>query len=233
MTTPDRDPAPLEELLAGHALGDLDEAEREQVQRLLRADPSLRERVEELSTTLQLLPLALGGEERPPARLRRRLLAAAQEGRPRLRLPPPRWGTLVTAAMACALVVMGVQVRQLRLQLAQRQEAGEAASRILVLHGNGGDARTAAQVLVHTDRGHNTLVVRGLPPAPPRHVYRLWADVEGRTVGCVRFLPDDQGQVAMPIPSEPSGSARSLRITLEPLVPDGERPHGPALLTTI
>jgi hypothetical protein len=87
-------------------------------------------------------------------------------------------------------------------------------------------------VVVNPGQNHNLLLVRGLPPAPPAHVYRLWANVNGRTKGCVRFVPNADGSVAMPIPTQPSSEAQSLSITLEPLHPDGSTPDGPRLLTS-
>ncbi|MEA5412974.1 hypothetical protein VB737_14475, partial [Synechococcus sp. BA-120 BA3] len=71
---PTSDPAGIDALLAGHALGDLEESEREQLAMLLRERPELRQRLEEFSTTLELLPLALPATAVPPPALRRRLL---------------------------------------------------------------------------------------------------------------------------------------------------------------
>jgi hypothetical protein len=49
----------------------------------------------------------------------------------------------------------------------------------------------------------------------------------------VRFVPNADGSVAMPIPTQPSSEAQSLSITLEPLHPDGSTPDGPRLLTSV
>ena len=64
----------IDALLAGHVLGDLDAAEREQLAHLLRQRPELQQRLDEFRTTLEVLPLALPDQEEPPARLRQRLL---------------------------------------------------------------------------------------------------------------------------------------------------------------
>jgi anti-sigma factor RsiW len=75
MSHPDQpSAAAIDALLAGHALGDLDDGERQQLAALLRQRPELRSRLDEFSTTLDLLPLALPATAGPPARLRRRLL---------------------------------------------------------------------------------------------------------------------------------------------------------------
>jgi hypothetical protein len=146
--------------------------------------------------------------------------------------------------MACALVALGSQVVQLRGEMAElrRNPAAPAAtalepalqaSRTLPLRGTAGHPQLSGQVVVNPDQTHNLLVISGLPPAPPSHVYRLWANVGGATKGCVRFVPDAAGRVEMPIPSHPSSEARSLSITLEPLRTDGTEPDGPQLLTSV
>ena len=62
----------IDELLAGHALGDLAPEDCEQVERLIRNNPALKERLEEFRASLQLLPLALpiNGEASPDLRER-------------------------------------------------------------------------------------------------------------------------------------------------------------------
>lgn len=243
MSAPDLTPptgSALDELLAGHALGDLDEAEQAELQRHLAADPSLQVRLDELTTTLQLLPLALPNQELPPARLRRRLLkpAAPAPARPAA-TAPPRWAGVAMAAMAGALVLMGVQVQQLRHQLAERPPAAGAAgdplpvSRTMALKGMTPSGAVSGQVVVQADQGYNLLRLKGLPAPPPQHAYRLWAEVDGRQVGCVQFVPDLAGTVAMPIPTEPSSSASKLSISLEPLRPGGDQPRGPRVLTSV
>ncbi len=237
-----------DELLAGYVLGDLDEREREQLRDALASDPSLQRQLDELRLTLELLPLALP-DAAPPRRLRQRLLRAEQQRQPQAGVedrPPwrPRPGQLGLAAMACALVALGGQVVQLRGEMAdlRRNPAAPAAtalepalqaSRTLPLRGTDGHPQLSGQVVVNPGQTHNLLVISGLPPAPPSHVYRLWANVGGATKGCVRFVPNAAGRVEMPIPSHPSSEARSLSITLEPLRTDGTKPDGPQLLTSV
>jgi len=229
----------IDELLAGHVLGDLDEGERQQLREALAGDPQLQGQLDELRLTLELLPMALPDAAPPPARLRRRLLHAEQNRlEPRAEPRGRRWSLrpaqLGMAAMACALVALGSQVVQLRGEMAGLRQATPAtASRTLALRGTAGHAEISGEVVVNPGRGPNLLLVRGLPPAPPAHVYRLWANVNGRTKGCVRFVPAADGSVTMAIPTQPTSGAQALSITLEPLHSDGSTPDGPRMLTSV
>jgi hypothetical protein len=86
-------------------------------------------------------------------------------------------------------------------------------------------------VVVMANSNNNLLILNNLPAPPPHHVYRLWATVDGQTVGCVAFVPTAQGHVAMPIPPMPSNLASAIRVTLE-ADPTGTVPHGPMVLST-
>ena len=240
------DQHPLDELLAGYVLGDLDETELQQLRAALAEDPSLQTQLDELRVTLSLLPLAIPAGETPPPRLRHAVLK--QEHGP-LGYPPKRqwtWrlgGTQIgMAAMACAVLVMGLQVVQLRSEVARQRSNGPTlpdlnadvrVSRTVQLRGQQGQSTISGQMVVNAASGYNFLLIRGLPPAPPNHVYRLWAEVDGKSVGCVRFVPNADGIVSMPIPSEPSSHAKALSINLEPLRPDDSKPNGPQVLTSV
>ncbi len=67
-------------------------------------------------------------------------------------------------------IPLGTLVVQLR---------GEVASlrRTLPLRGTEGHGGISGEVVVNPAQGHNLLLIRELPPAPPTHVYRLWANV--------------------------------------------------------
>ncbi|MFM7676426.1 MAG: anti-sigma factor domain-containing protein [Synechococcus sp.] len=246
---PQRDPD-LEALLAGHALGDLDSEECARLEALLEQEPSLRARLEEYRTTLQLLPLALPAQEAPPARLRRRLLARSPVASPTPRREvasareSPRLGRLlVPALLGLAVLGLGLQLHDTRQQLALLQRrlgdptppaapAGDLrVARHLNLVGAAPGVKASGEVMVTGNATHNVLMLNDLPPPPPGHVYRLWADVDGRTVGCVSFVPTEQGHVGMLIPPLPTSRARSLRVSVEP-DPLGTAPRGPLVLTS-
>ena len=223
--------ADLDLLLAGHALGDLDEQERQRLAALLQERPELRQRLDEFSTTLELLPLALPAAASPPQRLRQRLLAQ----------PPPRpailpW--LLPALMGLGVLVLGSQLHQTREQLARvQQQAGTngtltPASREMPLQAMGGEGGASGKVLVTGNPTHNMLMLDGLPPPPPNSTYRLWARVNGREVGCVPFVPDGKGHVAMPIPTYPTSAASSVSVSIESLGGLGAQPAGRRILTS-
>ena len=194
---------------------------------LLRERPELRRRLEEFSTTLDLLPLALPADAAPPQALRRRLL------QPRGAVEPLRtW--LVPALLGLGLLLVGGQLHQTRQQLAalQRQLPAQGSQRrLLPLQAVQAGQRASGEVLVTGNRTHNMLMLDDLPALPPHHTYRLWATVDGRTVGCVQFVPNARGQVAMPIPLSPTSEATSVRVSVES-DPTGQAPQGPVVLTS-
>jgi anti-sigma-K factor RskA len=225
--TPAPDAAGIDALLAGHALGDLEEAEREQLAVLLRERPELRRRLEEFSVTLELLPLALPATAVPPPGLRRRLLQPRHQ--------PGPWRTwLVPALLGIGLLLVGGELHQTRQQLAALQRrlppALASTQRRLPLEAVQPGQGVSGEVLVTGNRTHNTLRIDDLPPLPPHRTYRLWATVDGRTVGCVHFVPDGRGQVAMPIPLSPTSEATAVSVSVES-DPAGAAPEGPVVLT--
>ena len=246
MSHPDQpSAAAIDALLAGHALGDLDDGERQQLAALLRQRPELRSRLDEFSTTLDLLPLALPATAAPPARLRRRLLES-----PRPERPPRPW--LLPALLGVGLVLLGLDLHQTRQQLAQVQQQLRDPSRSgpnhqgrrLILAStvttSGSSANPSApasraspsgEVVMTANSNNNLLILNNLPAPPPHHVYRLWATVDGHKVGCVAFVPTAQGHVAMPIPPMPSNLASAISVTLE-ADPTGTVPRGPMVLST-
>ncbi len=221
--SPDDD---FDALLAGHALGDLNEAEREQLAALLREQPQLGQRLNEFRTTLELLPLALPQTAAPPQRLRQRLLdrqGAPSSARPGRR-PIPGGGLVWPAVVGVALLGLGYELHQTRQQLVQLQGRLQAAApvapvaqaeRRMVLEAVDPAVPASGEVMVTGNPTHNVLMLNDLPPPPPHQVYRLWANVDGQKVGCVAFVPTAQGHVAMLIPTMPTSVATSVSVTVE------------------
>lgn len=230
-------------LLAGYALGDLDSAEREQLAALLAKDPALHARLDEFRTTLQLLPLALPTTEGPPQRLRKQLLESSHGAAVKPGNPFPKRERLVPLLLGLVLLVFGLQLHQTREQLARINRrlmsvgtintltALKAAPRQLHLVAMAEGMPASGDVLVTGNGSHNVLMLNQLPPPPSGHVYRLWANVDGRRVGCVSFLPTEQGHVGMLIPTTPTSLASSLSVSIEP-DPRGSAPKGPTVLIT-
>lgn len=226
-TTPDA--ASIDALLAGHALGDLEEAEREQLAELLRQRPELRRRLEEFSTTLELLPLALPATAVPPPALRQRLLHPHRQSE-----PWRRW--LGASLLGVGLLLLGGELHRTRQQLAdlQRQwppSALPGERRMLPLQAMQPGQTASGEVLVTGNRTNNLLKLSDLVPLPPHQTYRLWATVAGKTVGCVHFVPNARGQVAMPIPLSPTSEASGVSVSIEG-DPTGQTPRGPMVLTS-
>ena len=69
----------------------------------------------------------------------------------------------------------------------------------------------------------NLLQVNGLPQLSPGETYRLWAKTPQGEQGCMSFVPNAAGAVSIQVPSEPSGSATQVMITIDPTTPG----HGP------
>jgi anti-sigma factor RsiW len=228
----------VDALLAGHALGDLDPGERQRLASLLEQNPALRARLDEFQTTLELLPLALPATVEPPPRLRRRLLAREDSpGRVKRRLESGGRGWLVPAALGMALLGLGLELHQTRQEMAQLRRqlltrAPEAAvSRRLPLAAAVPGLRATGEVMVTGNPSHNVLMLNDLPPPPAHHIYRLWANVDGRRVGCVSFVPTEQGHVGMLIPPMPTSLATSVSVSVEG-DPVGAVPQGPMVLSS-
>lgn len=242
----------FDQLLAGYVLGDLQDDELLMLRESLASDPQLQRQLDDLQLTLQLLPMGLSADASPPARLRRRLLNHGTRSElvsSRFRGLPARLTSRLPAAalavLTAAVSMLAVQVIHLQKELAAvlsrspspsavADATPPAAPRVLLLRSsNHLNPDLSGELLVAPDRGHNQLAIRGLPAPPPAHAYRLWATTNGMTKGCVRFVPNADGTVSMPIPSQPTSEAQILTITLEPLLPDGSVPKGPQLLTSV
>jgi hypothetical protein len=138
---------------------------------------------------------------------------------------PDLCGWLVPALMGIALLGLGVQMQQTRQQLARIEQrvtarvetpaAPNQESRRMALEPVDPLMPASGEVMVTGNPTHNVLMLNDLPPPPPHHVYRLWANVDGQKVGCVAFVPTGQGHVAMLIPTMPTSVATSVSVSLE------------------
>jgi hypothetical protein len=148
---------------------------------------------------------------------------------------------MVPAVLAIALLGLGLELHQTRQQLAQIQtklqtqpkESSGALnlSRRLPLEAAEPGVQASGEVMVTGNPTHNVLMMNNLPTPPPKHVYRLWATVGGELVGCVSFVPTEQGHVAMLIPPMPTSLAKGVSVSVE-TDPLGVKPTGPIVLTS-
>ena len=88
-----------------------------------------------------------------------------------------------------------------------------------------------ATVTIRQGEATNLLVVRGLPQLPAGQTYRLWAETPLGPQGCMTFWPDTEGNARIQVPSEPSGSALKLLISIDPIQAGSaaEKPAKPVL----
>ncbi len=114
------DPDWIQELLAGHVLGNLDPDEAEQLHQILKQDPELVEQTQQLRETLELLPYGLPLPS-PPTHLRSRLLQISDPPPSRqteIRIP---WSVLVVTSLTFLLVALGIERHRLQDQIASLQ----------------------------------------------------------------------------------------------------------------
>ncbi len=91
-----------------------------------------------------------------------------------------------------------------------------------------------ANLVIRPNEATNLLKINGLPPLQTGLTYRLWAYTNKGPQGCVSFQPDNLGQVNMQVPSEPTRSALSVSITVDPVIPgSGPGEPGTPVLTSI
>jgi anti-sigma-K factor RskA len=117
---------PLKTLLAGYVLGDLTPAEAAQVNQLLERNPDLLVELQQLQSTLAVLPLSLPVTS-PARQLETRILQAAQAelatathapAKPIMRLRSWKWSRAIAAVMIAGL---GIETYQLHQKLAATQ----------------------------------------------------------------------------------------------------------------
>ena len=221
----------LEELLAAEAAGDLSPAEREELDGLVALDPQVAHKRKAYGELLSLM-----GEmpQAPvPHRLQRRVMALAeQQPAPGL---PQRLSTAVAVGLAGLSGFLLWELQQQRYQLARHhQPAAETALQhqrsfeLTPVSGlaSGQQPAMQATLVIRTGRATNLLTVHGLPQLGADQTYRLWAQTPEGLQGCMSFVPNAQGSVSIQVPSEPSGSATEVQISIDPITA-GSGPEQP------
>ncbi len=229
----------MDELGIRYVLADLSPAEAQEFERALAADPALAAQVARLAATLDQLPYAKLIE--PPARLRARLLAAAQTARVSGALDRLRglaWSRGLAAAAALAAVLIAVDDRRVRRELALLRDTAQLLQQPNVVlpfpvEATVSGSNAFGSILLDLDAKKAAVVLRGLPPLAEDEVYRLWAQLADRKlVPCGDLSPDDHGAVMLqiPIPVDAYTSpVRRLIVTREAAAPAAQ-PQGPRVM---
>ena len=156
--------------------------------------------------------------------------------------------TLLAAGVATAGALLAWQFSGLELKVAQKESMPIAATATET--NTAEDAPVAppsrnkeflltssqrpgaqAVVTIRPGKATNLLVVKGLPQLPTGQTYRLWAETPLGPQGCMTFRPDAEGNARIQVPSEPSGSAVKLLISIDPIQAGSaaEKPAKPVL----
>ena len=162
--------------------------------------------------------------------------------------PVRRFLTFLGAGLATAGAVLVWQSSRMDLQMAQKNPAlsvaaakalstpasdrakpAPSAQEFILTSSQGSIAR--ATVTIRPEQATNLLVGNGLPQLPEGQIYRLWAETPFGLQGCMTFRPDEEGNATIKVPREPSGSAISLLISVDPIYEgtSAEQPGKPVL----
>lgn len=221
----------LDELLAAEAAGDLSGAEREELDGLAALDPQVadkRKAYGELISLMGEMPRAS-----VPHRLQRRVMALAEQRTASAR--PQRLSTAVAVGLAGLSASLLWELQQQRYQLARHREHPPATApqhqrsfELTPVSALASDRQQAMQatLVIRPGAATNLLTVHGLPQLAADQTYRLWAQTPEGLQGCMSFVPNAQGSVSIQVPSEPSGSATAVQISIDP-VTAGSGPEQP------
>ena len=190
-------------------------------------------------------------QELPPAAISPQLegrLQSLSQLQPTPSHPLKRLLTLLAAGVATAGALLAWQFSGLELKVAQKEPVPIAAAATETSTTEGATVappsrnkeflltssqRPGAQATVTIRQGKatNLLVVKGLPQLPTGQTYRLWAETPLGPQGCMTFRPDAEGNARIQVPSEPSGSALKLLISIDPIQAGSaaEKPAKPVL----
>jgi len=217
-----------EDSTAAYLLDALDDTERTAFEEHLAGCAACREEVEELRPAARALPVSVDPVD-PPPELKSRIMAEVEReasllaaagpeadrppapARRRLRLPSLRVPRLVPAAVAAALLLVGVVVGVGVTQLGQ--EAPHTVQAEVTDRAKAPDA--AADVEIGEDGA--TIVAHGLPAPPSGRVYQVWIKRPGRAPEptSALFAPSGDGTATASVPGDMDGVAQVL-VTDEP-----------------
>ena len=175
-------------------------------------------------------------------------LQSLSEWQPTPSHPVKRFLALLSAGLATAGALLVWQSSRLDPQLAQKSPTPAVSAAKALTTPKPGRAIAApankefiltstasstaqATVTIRPEQSTNLLVGKGLPQLPAGQTYRLWAETALGLQGCMAFRPDAEGNANIKVPREPSGSAISLLISIDPIYAgsSSEQPGKPVL----
>lgn len=230
----------LDELLAGYVLGNLDEAELTWLNDYIVEHPELTEEIEQLKTTLNLLPYSLP-EAIPKNNLGKKIVGLAQS-KSLVNSQFNCWGWIVGGLATLATIHLSIQSHNLRQQIVrvnnrieQQQELinllSQSNNRLVSFQGKDGLTSASGSLFIAPESKKAVLALQNLESLSEGQVYRLWAVFPEKKVGCANFTPDKRGKVHLELSNDDLNNANSLLITIESQA-DTSKPQGNAILTS-
>lgn len=225
----------LREQLALHAVGALTDAERSELEDVLRTRGDLRAELDELREAVATLADAVPAT--PPASLRASILdivAATPQLPPEPRAEAPlapvvpigsgrrrsRFAAIGAAAAAVVAIAVGVLVVSPWSddgtdQVAAVVEASDAVE--IPMPGTGEPGSLPALTIVHSASADAAVLLADAVPIPEdERVYELWAIRDGTPERFATFRPDDDGRLSVYAAGLDPASAEQWAITEEP-----------------
>ena len=232
-------PPDIHTLTGVYAVDALPDDEREQFEAHLQVCEACRQEVDELRATAALLaePVA----ETPPASLRERVLAGADQQR---QVPPrttvtdlasrrrtPVWATALAGSAAAALLIAVIglsfavtsltdRLDELEVAAGEQREQAALITDVLaspdaqVVSVAGEDGSVVNLVLSH-ETGRAVFVADGMEPAPHEHTYEMWVIHDDRAVPVGVFDPGPDGRVTHTVTGD-LDRAVAIGVTIEP-----------------
>jgi anti-sigma-K factor RskA len=226
---------PYRDELAAYALGALEPAEVEALERHVADCAECREYLFWLDPAVDLLPASVE-QRQAPKRLKRALMAevnadlkaAHRAERERKRADRGLWGTIwrpVTAAAAAAVLIAGVVIGTAL--------DGDGAPETTVIEATTVEDGVGARMVVSLERvgDRGTLHVEELPALPMNRVYQAWVQRDGVMEPSTTFVVDRNGSTEVAVEGGLDGAA-GVYITREP-EGGSEEPTPPVLMQAL
>ncbi|MDX1976329.1 MAG: anti-sigma factor [Pseudanabaenaceae cyanobacterium bins.68] len=220
-----------QELYAGHALDQLNEAETAALLAALAQQPELEQELIAYEQTWAAI--ALTSPTPPPPYLKQRILSQATK--PARQLRAVSFVGVITAAI---LGIYSLSLRQ-ELQLRQAQIAEQKSMiamleqpklNLVALKGMDKAPQATANLVSTPGEPKALLFVQNLPPLPPGQAYVVWAESQGKKIGCGSFRPNADGRGIVVI-AVPNSQTDALIITQE-ASEQTTQPQGPMVMSS-